>query len=186
MAEVKIIIEGFTNSDCREKGEEEKTRCTTALIRSDDKIILTDPGVLDDQQIMIDALANENLTVKDITDIFVTHSHPDHYRNVGMFPTARLIEYYGVWDGGKCDDRPRNLTKDLEIIETPGHSLDALTMLVKTEEGITAIVGDLWWSEKGPKFDKFASDMDMLLENRDKISKIADYIVPGHGKIFKI
>jgi len=185
MTTVKVIITGFTNADCKEKGDEERTRCTSALIRSDDFVILSDPGVLDTQEIMREALKKENLTVDDITHVFITHNHIDHHRNTGMFPAAKVIEFYGLWDGGKCDDRPKNLTKDIEILETPGHSYDGLTMIVETNEGKIAVAGDLWWSERGPKIDPYASDQAELEKSRHKISDLADFVIPGHGEMFK-
>lgn len=185
MAEVKVILEGFTNADKEAAGEEEKTRCTTALIREHDMIILSDPGVLDDQQILVDALAKENLKIKDITHVFITHSHLDHYRNLGMFPKAKTIEYFGIWDGGHVIDRPEKLTKDIELIETPGHNSNSITMLVKTDKGRVAIAGDLWWSERGPMDDPYASSPEKLKKSRKKILELADFIIPGHGKMFK-
>jgi glyoxylase-like metal-dependent hydrolase (beta-lactamase superfamily II) len=185
MTEVKILLEGYTNADRKKAGEEESTRCTTALIRSDDMIIISDPGVLASQQIMIDALAKENLTVADITHVFITHSHMDHYRNIGMFPTAKAIDYWGIWHEDKVDDLPEKINEDISIINTPGHNYDNLTMIIETAEGKTAIVGDLWWSERGPDIDPFASDMAKLKESRSKVLDIADNIIPGHGKIFK-
>ena len=185
MAKVKMILEGFTNADKKAEGEDEKTRCTTALVRDKDLMILSDPGVLDDQQILIDALAKEKLKIKDITHIFITHSHMDHYRNLGMFPEAIALDYWGLWEGAKCDPRPGKLTENIEIIETPGHSSDGLTMLVKTKEGIVAIAGDLWWSKRGPENDPYASDPEKLKESRKKILGLADYIIPGHGKVFR-
>lgn len=186
MARVKVLLQGFTNADRRAAGEEETSRCTTALIFDEDKIILSDPGILENQQIMIDALAQENLTVTDITHIFITHSHMDHYRNIGMFPDAPAIDYWGIWSGGKCNDLPEQFSKSIRIIKTPGHNYDGLTMIVETDQGKMAIVGDLWWSSRGPAFDKFASDIKMLEQSRQTILGLADYIVPGHGEIFKI
>lgn len=186
MAEVKVLLNGFTNADRREAGEEELTRCTTALIFDGDNIIISDPGILESQQILIDTLAKENLTVNDITHVFITHSHMDHYRNIGMFPDAKAIDYWGIWHGGKCDDLPDDLSKDIKIIKTPGHNYDGLTMLVKTGKGAIAIVGDLWWSSRGPSFDKFASDMEALNESRKKVLEQADYIIPGHGPMYAV
>lgn len=196
MAEVKILLEGFTNSDSRKEGEDEKTRCTSTLIieehaalnltGGDRLVILTDPGVLDDQKIMEDALLENGLLIDDITHIFLTHNHPDHHRNVGMFPGAKMIEYFGLWDGAKCYDRPEKMSENIEIIETPGHSYDGLTMLVETEKGKVAIAGDLWWSKRGPENDPYASDADKLKRSRAEVLKLADYIIPGHGGIFKV
>lgn len=185
MTEVKILLEGFTNADRRDAGEEEITRCTTTLIKSDDMIILSDPGVLESQQFLIDALSNENLTLNDVTHVFITHSHMDHYRNLGMFAKAKAIDYWGVWDGATIDEYPEQFSKDIKIIKTPGHSIDGLTMLVQTNNGIIAIVGDLWWSYRGPENDPYAIDMTKLKESRQKILGLADQIVPGHGKMFK-
>lgn len=185
MAEVKIILEGFTNADKKAEGEDEKTRCTMTLVRDDDLVILSDPGVLDDQKILIDALAKEDLNINDVTHVFITHSHMDHYRNLGMFPRAIAIDYWGLWDGAKCEDRPEKLTNNIEIIETPGHSSDGLTMLIKTDKGTTAVVGDLWWSERGPENDPYASDPEKLIESRQKVSELADLIIPGHGGMFR-
>ena len=186
MTEVKILLEGYTNADHKKVGEEESSRCTTTLIQNGDMIIISDPGILANQQIMIDALAKENLTVADITHVFITHSHMDHYRNIGMFPTAKAIDYWGIWHEDKVDNLPKKLTDDIAIVNTPGHNYDNLTMIVTTAEGKIAIVGDLWWSERGPDIDPFASDMVKLRKSRLKILAMADYIIPGHGKMFAV
>jgi glyoxylase-like metal-dependent hydrolase (beta-lactamase superfamily II) len=186
MAKIKVLLSGFTNADCRKNGEEEITRCTTTLIYADNMIILSDPGVLSDQKIMIDALKKEGLGVDDISHIFITHSHLDHYRNIGMFPKAKTIEFWGIWDGGKCEPYSEHFSKDSKIIKTPGHSYDGLTMLVTTSDGVVAIAGDLWWSKKGPEKDPFALDNEILKKSREEVLVLANYIVPGHGDIFKV
>jgi len=186
MAEIKVLIEGWTNADSPEKKEEDDA-CTISLVLDGNYKIIVDPGVMNDQQILIDALAKENLGIKDITHIFITHSHIDHYRNVGMFPASTpVIEYWGEWIGGKPQKRPKQLTENIEIIKTPGHSFDGLTMLVKTEKGIIAIAGDVFWREYSPVNDSYASDMKKLEETRERVLEIADYIIPGHGGMFKV
>jgi len=185
-AEVNVLIEGFTNADSANRAEDEKTACTTTLIKDGDKVIIVDPGVLDDQKIMIDALEKEGLKVDDITHIFLTHSHIDHYRNIGMFPRAKTLEYYGIWDGGRCDDWAENFTENIKIIKTPGHNYDSLTFLVTTNDGVIGVVGDVWWKEGQPDFDPYASDQEELNKSREKVLQLADYIIPGHGKMYKI
>lgn len=186
MAKIKVLFPGFTNADCRKNNEEEITRCTTTLIYADNMIILSDPGVLSDQKIMVDVLKAEGLTINDISHVFITHSHLDHYRNIGMFPQAKTIEFWGLWDGGKCDPYPEKFSQDLRIIKTPGHSYDGLTMFAETEDGVVAIVGDLWWSEEGPDNDPFAIDNEILKKSREKVLSLANHIVPGHADVFKI
>ncbi len=182
MASVKILIQGFTGS---ENGEE-KTCPTITLVKDKDIIMVVDPGVLESQQILVDALAKENLQVPDITHVFITHSHLDHYRNIGMFLKAKTVEYYGIWDGQKVLDRNEQFSDGIKIIETPGHNYDGLSLLVKTDLGEVAIVGDVFWKKDYPKDDPYASDKDKLAQSRKKILELADYVVPGHGGMYQI
>jgi len=34
--------------------------------------------------------------------------------------------------------------------------------------------------------DEFATDIEKLKESRKKVLEIADWIIPGHGKMFKV
>ena len=49
-----------------------------------------------------------------------------------------------------------------------------------------------WWAENEEqkvdieKHDDFAEDMKTLKESRRKALEIADFIIPGHGKMFKV
>lgn len=182
MAEVKILIKGYTTA---EAGAEEKTCPTITLVKDRDAIIISDPGVLENQQILIDKLKDEGLTVDDIDIVFITHSHIDHYRNIGMFPKAKTLEYWGLWDGASAKDWNEQFTDDIRIIKTPGHNYDSLTMLVKTDEGVVAICGDVFWKENFPEEDPYASDKEELKKSRAKVLKLADWIIPGHGEMFK-
>jgi glyoxylase-like metal-dependent hydrolase (beta-lactamase superfamily II) len=96
---VKILVEGFTNADSGAEVGQEKTRPTITLVQEGDLNIVVDPGVLDNQKILVDALADEGLTVDDINIVCITHSHIDHYRNIGMFKNAKTLEHYGLWSG---------------------------------------------------------------------------------------
>src|SRR5680860_557005 len=120
MAEAKVLIQGYTSAD-NPNLSEEKTRPTMALVRDGDLVIITDPGVISSQKVIIEALKKEGLKVEDINMVFITHSHLDHYRNIGMFPEAKVLEYFGIWDGNKCDDWQEQFSEDIKIIKTPGH-----------------------------------------------------------------
>ena len=182
MAQVNILIQGFTSGD----NNEGETCPTITLVKDRNIVMVVDPGVLKSQQVLIEALAKENLKVSDVNYVFITHSHLDHYRNIGMFAEAKTIEYYGIWDKGTVEDWPEQLSQDIKIIKTPGHNYDGLSLLVKTEIGTVAIAGDVFWSERGPKSDPYASNPEKLEESRKKVLALADYIIPGHGPIFKV
>ncbi|MFH1420552.1 MAG: MBL fold metallo-hydrolase [Candidatus Aenigmatarchaeota archaeon] len=186
MADVKMLVEGFTSADAAAETGEEKTCPTITLIKDRGIVMVTDPGVLKDQKMLVDALQKENLSVSDVNFVFITHSHIDHYRNIGMFPKAKTLEYWGIWHEDKVDDWKPQFTKDIQIIKTPGHNYDGLTLLVKTSKGVIAICGDVFWKENYPKDDPYASDKKKLQESRKLVLKTADLVVPGHGKMYKV
>ena len=186
-AEVKILIEGYTNADSKdENGGEEKTCPTITLIKDGDLVMVVDPGVLEDQQFLVDALQKEGLTVNDVNMVCITHSHIDHYRNIGMFPKAKTLEFFGLWDKGSCEDWSEQFTPHIQILKTPGHDYTAITLFVTTENGTVAICGDVFWKENYPKKDIYASDPEKLKESREMVLKMADWVVPGHGKMYKV
>lgn len=185
MAEVKILVKGFTNADLNVSPNQEKTCPTISLVRDKDIIMVVDPGVLDDQQILIDALKKEGLTVNHVNIVCITHSHIDHYRNVGMFPKAKVLEYFGLWDGGKVEDWDENFSNDIQILKTPGHDYTSITLFVKTDDGIVAICGDVFWKENGPEIDPYASDVKKLEHSRELVLNHSHWIIPGHAGIYK-
>jgi glyoxylase-like metal-dependent hydrolase (beta-lactamase superfamily II) len=185
VANVKILVTGYTTADTK-NSEEEKTCPTIALVRDGSLNIIIDPGVLDSQEILVDRLQAEGLSVNDINLVFITHSHLDHYRNIGLFINAKTLEFWGLWEGGKCEDWPEQFTRNIKIIKTPGHSADSLTMLVKTKEGTVAICGDVFWKENYPPQDPYASDPAKLPASRKKVLAAANLIIPGHGQMFRV
>lgn len=180
MAEAKVLLEGFLSFES--KG---KVRPTICLVRDKKILMITDPGITKNSQAITNALGKEGLKLTDINYIFLTHSHLDHYRNIGLFPNTSVIEYFGIWENdNEQKDLKENFTRDIKIIKTPGHSNDSLTMLIKTSKGTVAICGDVFWKENFPKNDPYAQDKKELAKSRAKVLKIADYIIPGHGKEF--
>lgn len=148
--------------------------------------MIVDPGILEDQSMLTDKLREERLNIDDVNIVCITHSHLDHYRNIGMFPKAKTLEYWGLWNKNTVGDWKEQFARDIKIIKTPGHNYDCISLLVKTEDGIVAIVGDLFWKENSLVDDPYASDQEKLKENRRKILELADWIIPGHGKMYKV
>jgi len=186
MATVDILVEGYTTDNASGESGEDTTACTMCLVRDGDIVMVTDPGTLKSQDIMKDALAKFDLTVDDVSDVFVTHMHPDHVRNIGMFPTAKMIEYYGEWEEDRCEDRNNKVSDDIEIIETPGHDKSGLTLLVKTDRGTVAICGDVFWKKDLPVEDPYADSPEELVGSRKKVLEVADYVIPGHAGEYEV
>ena len=170
---------------------------TTCLVIAGDKKIITDPGC--NREKLLGALKEAGLATGDIDYVFLSHCHPDHILLAGIFERAKFITF----DANLMYDRDlmlefdrRVLGKDIEIIETPGHVLEHLSLLVDTPQGKVAIAGDaIWWVDGEEQvFDinqrdhTQAKGMDMgrLVESRKRLLAVADYVIPGHGRMFKV
>lgn len=192
-AEVKVLIKGYTSADSVADLGEELTQPTITLIKDDGLVIIVDPGIIKNQNVLVSALKKHNLSINDVNVVCITHSHLDHYRNVGMFPNAKVLEYFGLWEGNAIHDWNENFSTNINIIRTPGHDYSAITLFVKTDPksdypGIIAICGDNFWKEnypERPEDDPFASDCEKLKQSREIILKTADWIIPGHAGIYK-
>jgi glyoxylase-like metal-dependent hydrolase (beta-lactamase superfamily II) len=188
MTEVKVLVEGYFK-------DLSKTRCcagaTITLVRDEDKNILVDTGNPMDKDKIIRALKKMSLKPENIDLVIITHFHPDHVGCNYLFEKAKFITPgVAFWDD--IFDRAtetQKLSQNLELIKTPGHSEDSATLLVKTKIGLVACAGDLFWFENDDKtklMEEDCSDKKLFYINREKILKIADFIVPGHGKMFKV
>lgn len=175
---------------------------------------LTDENVKQNRKNLVHALKNFGLKPGDIDIVFMTHWHVDHFGNVRVFKNSSIItseaavekcriKVRGAKDGEKIAD-------GVTVIHTPGHTRDHASLLVETERlrysipmqaggrilGIgevkVCIAGD---SVLTPGFylaDKiWHHNADFYSEDaaRESIKRIvasADYVVPGHGSIFKV
>jgi len=188
MAEVKILIEGYATK--------ERASPSTVLIKDSGLKILVDPGA--NKERLLSALSREGLKPEDINLIFLTHYHPDHILNIRLFPDKDILDGNTIYrddkDIGFSDNIPNT---NIKVIETPGHAHEHASLLVETEKGKVVIAGDLWWwyDEEEQKTDyeslmnyrdPYVKDEEKLKESRKKVLEIADYIIPGHGKMFKV
>lgn len=193
MAKVKILIEGYAKK--LEKGWIASS--TTCLVTTENKKIITDPGC--HRKKLAEALKNEGLALADIDYVFLSHCHPDHILLAGLFEKAKFITFDTnlMYDNDSiCEFDKHELGKDIEILETPGHVLEHLSLLVQTPQGNIAIAGDtIWWTDDEEQvFDIHQEDhsqakrmnMEQLVQSRKTLVNLADYIIPGHGKMFKV
>lgn len=193
MAKVKVLIEGYAKF---RKDGYWKASSTVSLVESGKKKIIFDPGA--DRKALLNILEKEGLTVEDIDFVFISHDHADHSLLMGIFPKATVCNGE-LWVKGVFGNRHDGtiLGKDIRIIKTPGHSPDHSCLLIKTDEGSILLAGDVfWWSEEEKqktdtkslltRKDPFVKDQKELEKSRKKVLKIADWIIPGHGEMFRV
>ncbi|MGD9556585.1 MAG: MBL fold metallo-hydrolase [Mangrovibacterium sp.] len=187
-ATVNILIEGYA----REVENGWVASSASCLVVSSGKKIITDPGC--NRQKLMDALSRENLSTDDIDYVFLSHGHPDHTLLCGIFARAKIVTYDDnlVYDQDLMVSFDKHIMgPDTEIVSTPGHTPDHLSLLVDTAEGLIAIAGDVFWWPDGEQQDPGTvpaqdDDQQQAEESRGMLLRMAGFIVPGHGKMFRV
>lgn len=160
---------------------------TCSLIRDSGRVIVVDPGMADRQADILDPLATLGVERSQVTDVVLSHHHPDHTMNVALFPNAAVHDHWAIYRGSAWEDsnaEGRRLTGSVRLIRVPGHTLEDIATLVGTAEGVV-VCTHLWWSASGPADDPYAPDQAQLHASRARVLAVADLIVPGHGASFR-
>jgi glyoxylase-like metal-dependent hydrolase (beta-lactamase superfamily II) len=164
-----------------------KVVSTCTLIRDGDRTIVVDPGMADSVRSILDPLEALGLAVDDITDVVLSHHHPDHTMYAGAFPKAAVHDHWAVYRGSDWEDSDaegRELTGSVRLIRVPGHTLEDIATVVGTADGIV-VCTHLWWTESLPAEDPTAEDAVQLHASRQRVLALANMIVPGHGEPFR-
>lgn len=177
-ASVHLLFAGYTG---------QRTASTVGFVLDEDRRIVIDPGMVPETRAIIDPLAELGFSPADVTDVVLSHHHPDHTINAGLFPNARVHDHWAYYRGDLWVDRPAEgfrLSPSVQLIETPGHTPQDITTLVGVQDGTVAFT-HLWWNAEGPPEDPYATDPASLHAGRDRVLGIATIIVPGHGAPFQ-
>ncbi|NYZ79775.1 MBL fold metallo-hydrolase [Candidatus Micrarchaeota archaeon] len=190
--EYKVLIWGYA----KKSKSGMRASPATVLIKDKGKKILVDPGA--NKKKLLNSLKRGGLKPKDIDLIFITHYHPDHILNLNMFPSKVVLDGDTIYD----DDLETHFEgkipgTSIEVVPTPGHANEHASLLLKAKEEIVCVAGDLWWWSDDQKQktdraslidlkDPYVKDEKKLRESRELILSKADYVIPGHGKMFKV
>jgi glyoxylase-like metal-dependent hydrolase (beta-lactamase superfamily II) len=176
MAQVDVVFVGYAD---------ERVASTVTCIRDGEAIIIVDPGMVPSQSSILAPLADLGVKPEDVTDVILSHHHPDHTMNVALFPRARVHDTWAIYDGDVWVDRVADgssVSPNVRLMATPGHTSEDLTTLVTTDAGVVALT-HLWWDVSSEN-DPLAEDHDLLDANRRKVLELAYLIVPAHGAPF--
>jgi glyoxylase-like metal-dependent hydrolase (beta-lactamase superfamily II) len=161
-------------------------RSSVSLIVDHDQVIVIDPGMAPSQSAISGPLLELGFQPGQITDVVISHHHPDHTINVGMFANARVHDHWAVYHYDDWDSRPAEgflVSPSVMLWETPGHTPQDITTLVGTDQGLVAFT-HLWFYSSGPPEDPYATDSGALHRGRLRVLELAGLIVPGHGPAF--
>ncbi|KAH0548958.1 metallo-beta-lactamase domain-containing protein 1 isoform X1 [Cotesia glomerata] len=213
MYQVIVLFNGYSKQ--LEDGKSE-ANCSCTLIKGQEINIIVDTMTAWDRDKILTALRSHNVKPEEINYVVCTHSHADHIGNNNLFTHAQqhivgyCIHRENLFDELQLSTKGEyQLNEDLKIIATPGHTSEDITLLIKNcriintdvndvdgsqalQTYCVAIVGDLFEKEADiadPEIWKSVGKKELektQAKNRLMIIKSADYIVPGHGPMFKV
>lgn len=192
---LSILLDGYGYTD-----EENRYRAngTCTLITGNNNKILVDTGSPRDKERLLDKLKQQDLAPGDVNYVVCTHGHVDHVGNLNLFPNAVQMVSRDILE--KQDiyaDLPENFDKgepysidgeNVQVIATPGHTHSDISVVVRnTEYGTVVVCGDLFEHEDDEDlWAEYSECPEKHEESRRNVLEVADWIVPGHGKMFKV
>jgi glyoxylase-like metal-dependent hydrolase (beta-lactamase superfamily II) len=159
---------------------------SVSLVTDGAAIIVVDPGMVVDQALILDPLRERGISPAEVTHVVLTHHHPDHTINAGLFPDAEVIDFWARYRGDQwLDHHGDRISEHVRFILTPGHTAEDLTLLAETDAGVVACTHAWWHADRTPAVDPYADDQAALEASRRRILAEADIVVPGHGEPFR-
>jgi glyoxylase-like metal-dependent hydrolase (beta-lactamase superfamily II) len=178
-ARLDILVEGYVRMP--------NVAGTVSLIRDADRVVIVDPGMVADRELILGPLRELGVRPDDITDVVVSHHHLDHTLNIALFPAVPVHDFQSVIEGDvftRRDAEGTHLTPSIRLHATPGHTPQDITTLAGTADDTVALT-HLWWTEEGPADDPYSLDREELRQQRERVLDLATLIVPGHGAPFR-
>ena len=164
-----------------------KVVSTCSLIRDAGRTFIVDPGMADNDDVILAPLRALGIEPTDVTDVVLGHHHPDHTMRVALSPNAAVHDHWATYRGADWEDADaegRQLTPAIRLIRVPGHTAEDIAVVAGTGQGIVVFT-HLWFDSDGPLEDDTAEDAAALHASRRRVLELADVVVPGHGDAFR-
>lgn len=162
---------------------------SVSLVLDGAAAIVVDPGMVADPELILAPLRALGLGPREVTHVVLTHHHPDHSINVGLFPNAQVVDFWARYRGDQWldhDGEGHRVSDHTRLMLTPGHTAEDATLLVETDAGVVACTHAWWRADRSPAVDPLADDQQALEASRARILAEADTVVPGHGEPFAV
>jgi glyoxylase-like metal-dependent hydrolase (beta-lactamase superfamily II) len=153
---------------------------TVGYIQDGDRRVVTDPGMVRHRSLILDPLGALGVEPEQVTDVVLSHHHPDHTLNAALFPNARVHDHWAIYHGDEWhwrDVEGHQLTEAIKLL-----TLEDITTLAGTAQGVVAFTH--LWNDATSVGDRHAVDLKALHAGRRRVLAVADLIVPGHGPAF--
>jgi glyoxylase-like metal-dependent hydrolase (beta-lactamase superfamily II) len=169
--------------------------CTCTLITGDGFRLLVDPSLQEAERMAAELDRRAGLTPADIDAVFVTHEHGDHHFGLRHFPQARWLAAAAVAEklneGGQYEKPVEAAASPLfgaiDLIPTPGHTLSHHSLRFDCEGRSVVVAADAamtrdFWREKQGYFN--SADFALAAHSIERLSQMADIVIPGHDNYF--
>lgn len=190
--EVKVLKAGYSER----VGPGKIRACGTVTLVKGPKNIIVDTGGPGDAGVIAAALSREGLRPGEIDYVVCTHGHSDHVGNNNLFADATFIVSHDICRGDLYtfhdfrSGKSYFIDEMVKVVPTPGHTGQDVSVFVRTDDGVVAVAGDLFEREEDLEDERLwreTSELpDMQERSRERVLKEADFIVPGHGGMFRV
>ena len=179
-ARIDLLLAGSLTST----GGGVRSSCT--LVRDAEHVIVIDPGMAESARSILDPLEALGVSVEDVTEVVLSHHHPDHTLYAGLFPNAAVHDHWAIyrgvdWEDSECDGRV--ISPSVVLARTPGHTDEDLATLIGTPDGVVVCTHS-WFNSETTVDDESPDDHEALHASRRAILDVAALIIPGHGPAF--
>lgn len=186
---------------------------TTTLIRSDDRVILVDPG-LPPQVITARLSERAGIESAAVTDVFLTNFRPAHRWGLAGFEHARwliseaerehigrlLVEQFQQTTDEqvrqmlqqdiailkRCQPAPDRLAAHVDLFPLPGFTPGTCGLLLSQVNATTLVAGDAVATAEhleAGQVQRRSIDVTQAQESLLEAIEIADVIIPGHDNV---
>ncbi|VDK64356.1 unnamed protein product [Anisakis simplex] len=184
VASVHQILIGYSNESSSASQDALSASGSVTLIINGNRKILVDCGDPWNGEQLLTELKAYSVSNEDVTDLIITHGHSDHCGNLSLFRKATI---YMDHDCARAQSQYTSLedefevTENVYVIRTVGHTDHDLSVVVTgTQRG-----WDIFENGLTDQWQANSRYVEKQQQSRERIISMADWIVPGHGEIFK-
>ncbi len=178
------------------EGKVIRSQCGDVLYASSSSVLIIDeyPVIVDtampeDWQVIKKSLKTAGVLKEEVKAVINTHLHGDHTGCNNKFICKKYAHQKEIAREGMEGVLPyRAISNRIKIIETPGHTDGHVSVVFGSNE-IAVIAGDAiptrdnYIKRVPPRININAA---LAMQSFERIEKIADIIIPGHDKPFRV
>ncbi len=167
----------------------DRVASSVVLVLDGDARIVVDPGMVATRDRILGPLRDLGVEPDSVTHVFLSHHHPDHTLNAALFPNAEVVDFWARYIGDEWLDHDGDgyrLSPHAQLWLTPGHTEEDASLIVEADDGVYAMTHAWWREDRTPEVDPYAPDQAVLEASRARILAVADVVVPGHGRPFRV